>query len=622
MIKVYDQTMKLVAYLQNAFNVSYETPFNGLWHASFSLPAGDSKNEECQGLRYVELFDGEERIDLFRIIPYTATRSEDGTTISYECEHVLATLLDDLLFQFHTIGNLGVYTFDVLQYVLSKQTTTRWQLGYTTFNHQYEYTWENESLLGALLSIPKPFAEEYEWKWDTTVYPWKINLVTPSSAVQAYIRYGVNMIGITKETDPTAICTRIYPLGYGEGVNQLTIAEVNGGVPYIDADTIGTYGIIAKTYVDRRFTNADTLKAQAQTILDNLKRPRVSYTVQAAELHRITRNPIDLFKVGSMVRVQDAELGEDVVVRVVNKRKGDVYGAPGNIELEIANKPVDVADEISSLQKRQHIAEVYAQGATNWDTQPFADNADPSHPATLRFWIPQEAVRINKVRLSYESQRFRGYTQAIEGGGAAAITSGPSSLTTTGPSSTVTTSQVGVNNNTDTGIGFIAFDTNFNTSGTMEQAPNHNHGIAPGTRLALEGGGGVTWTASGAHEHKVGYHTHYFTSDPHAHGMDHTHQMPHDHVVELPNHTHGIQFGIYEGPIPTAMGLLVDGELVPGSAISANDVDLLPYLSKDDEGKIRRGQWHEIELVPNGLGRVVASVVIQLFVQSRGGGDY
>jgi phage minor structural protein len=48
------------------------------------------------------------------------------------------------------------------------------------------------------------------------------------------------MVGIEKDEDPTEIITRLYPLGYGEGVNQLTISSVNNGVPYIDADTIGT----------------------------------------------------------------------------------------------------------------------------------------------------------------------------------------------------------------------------------------------------------------------------------------------------------------------------------------------------------------------------------------------
>ena len=36
-----------------------------------------------------------------------------------------------------------------------------------------------------------------------------------------------NLIGIERDEDPTQVITRLYPLGYGEGVNQLTIKDVN-----------------------------------------------------------------------------------------------------------------------------------------------------------------------------------------------------------------------------------------------------------------------------------------------------------------------------------------------------------------------------------------------------------
>ena len=35
--------------------------------AHFSLPADDPKVVECQPLRFVEIFDGNERVDLFRV---------------------------------------------------------------------------------------------------------------------------------------------------------------------------------------------------------------------------------------------------------------------------------------------------------------------------------------------------------------------------------------------------------------------------------------------------------------------------------------------------------------------------------------------------------------------------
>src|SRR5690606_40736561 len=141
--------MQKVAMLENAFGIQYEMPMNALWTASFSLPADDPKNAECQPLYFAEIFDESERIELFRILPSALRKNSSGSAITYQCEHVLGTLLDDILFQYHTIGNLGVYTEDVLAYILSKQSVQRWQLVAVDLAHQFEYNWENENLPGA-----------------------------------------------------------------------------------------------------------------------------------------------------------------------------------------------------------------------------------------------------------------------------------------------------------------------------------------------------------------------------------------------------------------------------------------------------------------------------------------
>lgn len=93
-------------------------------------------------------------------------------TQTYQLEHVLATLVDDVLFRYHQIGNIGVYTDEVLEYILSHQEIQRWKLGQVDFDRQFEYKWENENLLAALFSVPKPFVDPYLFTWDTTRYPY------------------------------------------------------------------------------------------------------------------------------------------------------------------------------------------------------------------------------------------------------------------------------------------------------------------------------------------------------------------------------------------------------------------------------------------------------------------
>jgi len=601
-VVVYDLNMNKVAYLENAFNIGYEKHLNELWTARFSLPADDPKNTECQPLRFVEIFDGNERVDLFRIIPIKTMRSEDGKTITYQLEHVLATLLDDVLFRYHQIGGTGIYTAGILQYILNAQTTTRWQLGTVEFSKQFMYKFENENLLAALFAVPKPFVEDYMWTWDTTSYPWTLNLLAASNEPGPQIRYRKNLRGVTKEEDPTHLCTRLYALGYGEGVNQLTIEEVNPtGQPYIDTDTQAQYGIISRVWVDRRYEHAETLYETARAMLEKLKIPRVTYSVEAADLYQLTRDLIDKFQLGAQVGVIDEELGIDFTSRVVGISKSDVTGAPGDIRLEIANQPEDIASSIAELADRTRINEVYAQGATNLDSHDFADNCDPDNPAVIRFYIPEETVRINKVLLSYETGQFRAYSKATKAGGA--------SLETT----------EGGGDHRHRVFELEGDSANYTDYTGTAGDPPHDHlyqtsWLTTFRALIDPTPGNETWGTIGINEDWSGaYNLDIYTADS---------SGTHVHQIQLPDHTHEIDYGIYLGPSPTAVTVKVDGNEVPGLSLSETDIDIVPYLAKDGEGKITRGTWHEITITPDNLGRIVANVVIQLFVQSRGGGDY
>ncbi|MEK3658186.1 hypothetical protein NSQ29_01325 [Paenibacillus sp. FSL F4-0236] len=296
--------------------------------------------------------------------------------------------------------------------------------------------------------------------------------------------------------------------------------------------------------------------------------------------------------------------------------------------------------------------------------------ADPTHPAILKFYVPEETARINKVMLSFQVEAFRAYSKAIEGGGAVTT-----STAAGGALATTTASGGGLATTTESGGSSVQ-----STSSIPEQAPttttkstsvesattsnswqqfaitvpdavnavgDHNHGIPSGTILMTQGGGTVSFSPSGGHSHILtSDHRHNVTIPGHNHsvtipGHDHTVDLPnhshgidlpnhshsinlpnHQHVINIPNHIHGIEYGIYSGPTPTALEIEVDGNPVPFTETSGEDIDIVPYLSKDGSGRVQRGQFHEIKIAPNSLGRIVANVVTQLFVQSRGGGNY
>ena len=620
--------MKEQARLENAFDISYTMKLNELCVCSFKLPKDDKKTGYCQPFYFVELFDSGKRVELFRILPQTVTTS-NLSYVEYQCEHVLATLMDDVMFKYHQIGNNGVYTDRVIRYVLDHQEVKRWKLGDCDFKRQFEYKWENENLLASLFSIPKPFVEKYKWTYETTGYPWTISLKKIETKPKSDIRYRKNLVGIEKTVDPTNIVTRLYALGFGEGDNQLDISKLNGGKCYIEKN-VSKYGLKSSILTDRRFESAETLLAYAKSMLNELCEPYISYKVSTVDLAIVDKNKYAEFKVGDTVLIKDDDAEDDKLFPIVSISKRDVAGSPYDINLEIANKKQDISGSISDLMERARINDTYAQGATNLMQMAFVDNADPKYPAKFKFYIPKEMARINKLILNYTLEPFRAYSKATKGGGNVSDTTssgGGDWTSTSSGGGDWTSTDSGGGDYTSTGSG----GGGYTTSGVdryIGGGRGHNHGIKNGAVLRDDQGHYMgEFQASGDHEHTIDLpeHSHSVRIPDHRHDVripDHTHSVripDHRHSFTLPDHTHEILYGMYQGSSASSATLRIDGQYVN---ITDKEVNIIPYLSKDQGGRIQRGTWHTVEIVPDGLTRVNASLFIQLFTTSRGGGDY
>ena len=275
-LNVYDMNRQKTAVLQNAFDITETQELNKIYTLDFSIPSTDEKTKFLQPFHYVRYGDTGQ---LYRIIK---SDLQDGDTgiLNISCEHVIATLCDDLMFGAVQYGGGTIRTSQVITWLLSRQTTQNWALTECDFDRRFEYLWEQENILNALYSIPKEFSKAYKWTFDTTTYPWRLSLKAIDETIhpEYYIRAKRNMLSSGTAQDFADICTRIYPLGYGEGVNQLTIKDVNNGVPYLQSpdSIVALYGIKQKVLVDRRFENAEALKEYAQTTLDALQVPSMS----------------------------------------------------------------------------------------------------------------------------------------------------------------------------------------------------------------------------------------------------------------------------------------------------------------------------------------------------------
>lgn len=345
-VVVYNASMQRVAHLPNAFRIRFEKKINQVWNAWFYLPHDDVHAGECTVRRFVEIYDGSTRVGLFRIIDRKTRHLATRKVYLYECEHVLATLNDDMLVDVHNAGVTG-QTTGAINYVLGRQDTIRWKLGTCGWSRNFLYRWENKTLLEALFEIPRRFGEDYQWTFDTTSYPWTINLISPSTTVAAYVDYGRNLQEITREEDARDLYTRLY--AYGQGVQgsvaQISVRDANPtGMDYIDSDTIGTYGIITRVWIDQRYTSSQTLYDAAVEKLALRKTPLYRYTVKVADIHRLTGEGIDEFTLGAYVQITDSELGIEVSTRVVELSKPDSQGKPGQVTIQLANKMREFVD--------------------------------------------------------------------------------------------------------------------------------------------------------------------------------------------------------------------------------------------------------------------------------------
>lgn len=614
-LEVFDKNLKRIAYLENAFEIVEDIKINSINYLNFKIPNNDSKVKFLKPFYYVKC-----NKNLYRILP-KVVETDEVEVLSVECEHVLATLLNDVIFGNVIIGNLGTYTKTVIEYVLNKQKIKNWKLGRCDFSRQFEYCWENENLASALFSIPKPLAEDYMWTFETESYPWTINLIKldKTKKTDCYIHSKKNLLRLTKSSDPKELFTRIYPLGYGEGVNQLTIKDINNGSPFLQSpqNIIDKYGIIETIWIDRRYENAESLRDAAKAMLDEFQEPLMEYEIDYQAIDE--REKLNL---GSKIRIIDEDGFFDDFVVGIRYEYDDIK----RTTITIANKSRTVATSIADLADRQRIEMTYSQGATQLYAQSLQVNADSKNGAEINFFIPNEMRVINKVLAKIKLESFRAYSKATEGGGGYvdSTSSGGGSYTSTGSGGGdygSTSSGGGDYYSTSSGGGI--YGTTHGTSDVSSEMVSLQVYNNQGTKIG--------YTSSHYHvthhEHQlnVSDHNHEVRIPNHSHSFnvrDHTHLIDikdHKHTITIPDHEHKIVPGIYTFGYPKSFELKVNGKRKKYFNETNIDIDLTDFLL-DNKKRISRGSWQSIEIVPDDLAYISIDLILQGFVQSRG--DY
>lgn len=640
MMEIFDKGYKKIAILENVFNVREEIHQNGMSYLEFDIPADDPKNSFCKSFNFVKYNNRQ----VYRIMPKAVTISENNT-INYECEHAIATLIDDVLFGYHVVGNRGYPTREVIEYILNKQKNIMWELDRCDFDRQFEYGWEQENLLSALFSVPKPITDEYIFTYNTDTFPFKISLekIDMNQNPSINIRKKKNTLRITSQSDPKTLCTRLYPLGYGEGVNQLNIKNLNNGIPYIQSspEIIAKYGIIERIWIDRRYENEESLFNAAKAMLGRLEKILVDYEVDFVDVDNFEKA-----EVGKIARVIDIENGIDftTLIKSIKIEHSDITRST----ISVSESGQSIASSVADLADRQRIETTYAQGATQLYAQSLQANADKVSGAVMNFFIPEEMRIINKVLIKVKLESFRSYSRATENGGGfyRSTEDGGGIHTTTedGGALYMSTEDGGGSYPTSdfNNVTTETTDTTKITAGSVQieddytNIGKHNHGLTLGViRLATidynnQITGGVNFEPSGAHNHgehkhsvRLPSHVHDIKIDPHNHKIetrDHRHAIEigkHKHGLNIDDHDHYIVPGIYRFGNPQGFLLKINGKIIKRFNLTNEELDITEYLLNKN-GNIDRGNWQYIEIIPDDLAYVSVDLMLQGFIQSRG----
>ena len=431
---------------------------------------------------------------------------------------------------------------------------------------------ENTSLLSALLTLIASH-DDLHLALDTVSAPWVLHVKSDQAGTPCEVRLTRNVQSLTITEDRAGLITQLIPLGYGEGADQLTIRTVNGGEMSLVADTAAAYGLIQAIWVDRSITHAAALKEAGQAILNARCRPRRTIRINGNDIFALTGEKLDAIRPGVICRLALPEMDMAEAYQVQAVTWGDAVRHPTQVEVTLG-QPASLTQSLKQMGAALRTASHCSQGAPSQYVLPFQDNADPEHPAVLPFFLDRDTLHVNDLRLMISLRPFRAYSRSARAGGAA----------------TATTEQ------------YVAQERTVVSTPPQDTQGNY-----------------ARYTDAATAEGPDTSHRHHYN---HVHRVPIILQLP-ALKVRIPAHSHDLAYGVYEGSTATSVQVLVDGQPVSAAALQGSggnfSLDAAPYLRRDAQGRITRGSWHEITLIPDQMTRIHAAVYVRSFLRSLTG---
>ena len=434
---------------------------------------------------------------------------------------------------------------------------------------------------------------------------------------------GNNLTGCTRPTDGTAYAHKKNV--YIE--KHITIASAESG------SSIGDNGLLDLTIINRDIIELETLELVASRKLLDKKDPIVRIKVIPDEPLEVVGNR----EIGELITITDAESDISDDYRIVGITYISDYGSL-EMEIEASNKSLSFIEQMQKQREEQANMSKYMQGSTNIYSIQSYENCDDSYPLNLKFYIPDDVVAINSVKISFDLEDYRAYTATTPSGGGTTTAAGDvgsylnfgMSIATPGytytdpyyeaviPSQAVGTYvgatisgvllnresatedfPVTITNETDT-VTYYSDTWNLaNNSGLLQNiyktnAEGANVGDIIRMKTTNDFDHADTQSYIGIFVQSAGSHTH-----------------------SAPNHTHTMGYEIKPETLSSPSVIVTAGEKGSETSVGTYTTDQTNIDITSNVSGLGTGVWANVKFDPNKRMRIEGNVYVKLFIESK-----
>jgi len=264
MLKLYDRNHTALNILTNLKDYKIEHMLSGEDILEFSLPVSDGNIKLIEEEGYIRNQTNE-----YVIKGVDPSQGFKRYTCNINIESLSGKIIKDYYVTAQTLD-------EALRLAL---TGTGWVLVDTGILLRRTMKLSNTTTLGVLREARDLYGVDYRFDAiNKKVYAY----LSMGQDQGVYFTDDLNLIELSRPSNSNSFVTRLYP--YGK--DGLSIADINGGKPYVENFQYSNK-IIELIWEDNRYTDVTSLKADASRKLNELSRPRRTYQVQVVDLAKM-----------------------------------------------------------------------------------------------------------------------------------------------------------------------------------------------------------------------------------------------------------------------------------------------------------------------------------------------